>query len=179
MKKFLIICLLFSMVSCNKSDDKKGIDASHSGYNGNTVKSGDIARIKTVHGNVLFRFFPDKAPNTVKRIKELIKSKFYDGIIFHRVVPGFVAQGGDPTGTGTSGSGKNLKAEFNDLKHIPGALAMARAQSVDSADSQFYITMGTFPHLDNKYTIFGFVTKGMDVVKKISQGDKMISVTLE
>ncbi len=141
--------------------------------------SNQLARLKTAHGDIMIKFLPNKAPNTVKRIKELIKKNFYKGIVFHRVIKGFVAQGGDPTGTGTSGSGKKLKAEFNDEKHVPGSIAMARSSSPDSADSQFYISLGTHPHLDNKYTVFAKVQKGMDVAYKIKQGDKIISFTLE
>ena len=134
--------------------------------------------IKTVHGDIIFKFYPQKAPNTVKRISELIKQKFYDGLIFHRVVPGFVIQGGDPEGTGRGGSGKNLKAEFSDIKHVQGTVAMARASDPDSADSQFYIALGTIPHLDNQYTVFGQVTTGLELLGKISQGDAIVSMTL-
>lgn len=137
------------------------------------------ARIKTVHGDIIFTFFPKEAPNTVARIKQLISENFYNGLTFHRVIPGFVIQGGDPRGNGTGGSGKNLKAEFNKLKHTPGILAMARSQDVDSADSQFYISLGTHPHLDGKYTIFGKVIEGLDVATKVAPNDKMISITLE
>ncbi len=137
------------------------------------------ARIKTIHGDIVFAFYPDKAPNTVKRISELIKEGFYDGLIFHRVVAGFVVQGGDPTGTGRGGSGKKLKAEFSDLKHEKGSVAMARSMDVDSADSQFYIALNPAPHLDGQYTIFGKVVEGIDTLDKIVQGDKMISVSLE
>lgn len=137
------------------------------------------ARIKTIHGDIVIKFLPSKAPNTVKRIKHLIKEKFYNGLTFHRVIPGFVIQGGDPKGNGTGGSGVKLKAEFNDLKHVPGTVAMARSQNINSADSQFYISTGTHSHLDKKYTIFAKVIKGMDTVKSISKGDKMILVKLE
>ena len=110
------------------------------------------ATLKTVHGDIVFKFYPQKAPNTVARIIELIQQDFYNGIIFHRVVPNFVVQAGDPDGTGMGGSGKKLKAEFNDLQHIKGTVAMARAQDPDSADSQFYIALATLPHLDKNYT---------------------------
>lgn len=136
-------------------------------------------RIKTVHGDIVVKLLEKKAPNTVKRIKELIKSKFYNGLKFHRVIKDFVVQGGDPKGNGTGGSGTKLKAEFNDEKHVLGTVAMARSQNINSADSQFYISLGVHPHLDNKYTVFGKVTKGIEVVKKVKQNDKMILVTLE
>ncbi|PIP90843.1 MAG: peptidyl-prolyl cis-trans isomerase [Bdellovibrionales bacterium CG12_big_fil_rev_8_21_14_0_65_38_15] len=137
------------------------------------------ATIKTVHGNIVFKFYPNKAPNTVNRIVELIKTGFYDGLIFHRVVPNFVAQGGDPTGTGTGGSGKKLKAEFNDIQHIRGTVAMARASEPDSADSQFYIALTTLPHLDGNYTVFGQVVEGLDLLDKIQKDDKMLNVVVE
>ncbi len=135
--------------------------------------------IETSYGNIEAELFPEDAPKTVERITELVKKGFYNGLTFHRVVPGFVVQGGDPKGNGTGGSGKNLKAEFNSKKHVEGTLAMARAADPDSADSQFYIALGTIPHLDNQYTVFGQVTKGMDAVKKIKMGDKMIKVTVK
>ena len=149
-----------------------------------TNKKSDLsikrqARIKTIHGDITFNFYEKEAPNTTKRIKELISKGFYNGLTFHRVIPGFVIQGGDPKGNGTGGSGKKLTAEFNEHKHIPGSIAMARSSDPNSADSQFYISLGTHPHLDNLYTIFGFVKEGMEVARKIKPADKMISVTLE
>lgn len=135
--------------------------------------------LKTTQGTIKFKFYTQDAPNTVNRIVELINQGFYNGLIFHRVVPGFVIQGGDPQGTGVGGSGQNLKAEFNDRKHVEGTVAMARAQDPDSADSQFYISLGTHPHLDHSYTVFGQVIEGMDVARKIQVGDKMVSVIIE
>jgi len=137
------------------------------------------ATIKTVHGNIVFRFYPEKAPNTTRRISNLIKKSFYDGLIFHRVIPNFVIQTGDPMGNGQGGSGTLLKAEFNDLSHIRGTVSMARKQSnIDSADSQFFIALKSLPHLDGKYTIIGQVTEGLPLVDKIQRGDKIISLTL-
>ena len=135
--------------------------------------------IETAYGNIVIEFYPNEAPKTVKRISELVAQGFYNGLTFHRVVPGFVVQGGDPKGNGTGGSGQNLPAEFNKHKHVEGTLAMARSSDPNSADSQFYIALGTIPHLDNQYTVFGQVKSGMDAVKKIKQGDKMTKVTLE
>ncbi len=135
--------------------------------------------VTTTQGVVKFKFYPKDAPNTVKRLIELINQGFYNGLTFHRVVPNFVVQGGDPQGNGSGGSGQKLKAEFNDRKHIEGAVAMARAADPDSADSQFYITLGPQPHLDKSYTVFGQVTEGMDVVRKLQVGDKMTSVVVE
>ncbi len=131
-------------------------------------------KFETTQGVIEIRFFPKDAPNTVRRIVELMKSGFYNGIKFHRVVPDFVVQGGDPTGTGGGGSGQKLKAEFNQRKHKPGSIAMARTPDPDSADSQFYICLNDLPQLDGAYTVFGQVVKGMDVVKKIKMGDKII-----
>jgi cyclophilin family peptidyl-prolyl cis-trans isomerase len=133
----------------------------------------------TTQGIIKFKFYPQDAPNTSKRIVQLINQGFYNGLTFHRVVPGFVIQGGDPTGTGAGGSGQKLKAEFNSRHHIEGTVAMARAADADSADSQFYISLGTHPHLDRNYTVFGQVTEGIDVARKIKVGDKMNWVIIE
>ena len=139
-----------------------------------------LIQLKT--GTVEIELYPAKAPKTVARIKELARKGFYNGIVFHRVIPGFMAQTGDPTGTGTGGSGERLKAEFNDIPHVRGVVSMARAQDPDSADSQFFIVTKDSNFLDGTYTAFGKVTKGMEFVDKIAQGeppanpDKMISV---
>lgn len=122
-------------------------------------------------GRVVIELFPDKAPNHVARIKELARQKFYDGIVFHRVIDGFMAQTGDPTGTGMGGSGKNLKAEFNDVSHVRGVVSMARAASPDSADSQFFIVLKDSTFLDKQYTVWGKVTSGMEFVDKIKKGN--------
>lgn len=135
--------------------------------------------MQTSKGVVKFKFYSQDAPNTVARMVALIQQKFYDGLAFHRVVPGFVVQGGDPLGNGTGGSGQKLKAEFNKRRHLEGTVAMARAADPDSADSQFYIALGQHPHLDGSYTVFGQVTEGMDAVRKLAVGDKMISVRIE
>ena len=135
--------------------------------------------IQTTKGLIKFKFYPKDAPETVNRIAELINQGFYNGLSFHRVVPDFVIQGGDPLGNGTGGSGHHLKAEFNSRRHIEGAVAMARAQDPDSADSQFYIALKTLPSLDHNYTVFGQVIEGMDVVRSIQVGDKMTVVRIE
>ncbi len=135
--------------------------------------------MKTTEGVIRFKFYPNDAPNTSKRIAELINQGFYNGLSFHRVVPGFVAQGGDPTGTGAGGSGTRLKAEFSDRKHVDGTVAMARAADPDSADSQFYIVLGTHSHLDHSYTVFGQLIEGIDVAHKLQVGSKMLSVVIE
>ena len=123
-------------------------------------------------GKVLIELFPDKAPKTVARIKELARQKFYDGIVFHRVIDGFMAQTGDPTGTGMGGSGKNLNAEFNDTPHVRGVVSMARAQDPNSADSQFFIVFKDSKFLDGQYTAFGKVIEGMQYVDNIKKGSE-------
>ncbi len=123
-------------------------------------------------GRVVIELRPDLAPNHVKRIKELTRKGFYNGVVFHRVIDGFMAQTGDPTGTGMGGSGEKLKAEFNKEPHKRGALSMARAQDPDSADSQFFIVLADSNFLDNQYTVWGKVTKGMEFVDMIKKGDK-------
>jgi peptidylprolyl isomerase/peptidyl-prolyl cis-trans isomerase B (cyclophilin B) len=130
-------------------------------------------------GEIRIELFPEDAPKTVESFIALSKKGFYDGLTFHRIVPGFVAQGGDPKGDGTGGPGYTLKAEFNKRKHLRGTVAMARSQSPDSAGSQFYICFAPAPHLDSNYTIFGQVTSGMDVVDRLKVGDKMKSVKIE
>ena len=123
-------------------------------------------------GTVKIEMRPDKAPNHVARIKELVRSHFYDGTIFHRVIDGFMAQGGDPTGTGMGGSKlPNLKAEFNDLPHLRGVASMARSQSPDSANSQFFVVLAPSQFLDGQYTVWGRVSEGMDAVDGIAKGE--------
>ena len=121
-------------------------------------------------GRVEIALRPDLAPNHVARIKELAREGFYDGLTFHRVTEGFVAQTGDPTGTGTGGSGKNLKAEFSDAPHHRGALSMARTPDPDSADSQFFICLDECRFLDRQYTLWGEVVSGMEHVDRIKKG---------
>ena len=126
--------------------------------------------LDTEYGRVVIDLRPDVAPNHVARVKELAREGFYDGIVFHRVIDGFMAQTGDPTGTGTGGSGQHLDAEFSDEKHLRGTLSMARSSDPNSADSQFFIVFKTAPWLDGQYTIWGQVTDGMDAVDKIKMG---------
>ena len=123
-------------------------------------------------GRVVIQLLPEIAPKHVERVKLLARKGFYDGIVFHRVIEGFMAQGGDPTGTGTGGSGLgNLKAEFNATRHfLRGTVGAARAASPDSADSQFYIMFAPAPHLDGQYPIWGQVISGMEFVDKIKRG---------
>jgi peptidyl-prolyl cis-trans isomerase B (cyclophilin B) len=129
-------------------------------------------------GEITIAFYPQDAPKTVENFVTLSKKRFYDGLTFHRVEPGFVVQGGDPRGDGTGDPGYKIKAEFNKQKHVRGTVAMARAQNPDSAGSQFYICLAAAPFLDGNYTVFGIVTAGMDVVDRIKKGDKMKSVKI-
>lgn len=124
-------------------------------------------------GRVVIELRPDLAPNHVARIKELVRQGYYDGLKFHRVIPGFMAQTGCPQGTGTGGSGQKLKAEFSREKHLRGTCSMARAASPDSADSQFFIMFDASPHLDGKYSIWGQVVEGMDFVDNIKKGSSL------
>src|SRR5215472_11746989 len=127
--------------------------------------------LTTKHGKVVIRLHPDWAPKTVAQIKTLTKRKFYDGIVFHRVIPGFMAQTGDPTGTGSGGSDlPNIPAEFNQTHFARGIVGMARSSDPDSANSQFFIMFADGDFLDGKYTAFGEVVSGMDVVDKIKAG---------
>ena len=132
------------------------------------------AVIETKFGNIELRFFPDVAPNHVNNFIELAKKSFYDGTIFHRVIPGFMIQGGDPNSKehdksrhGMGGPGYTVRAEFNEKPHKKGALSMARSANPDSAGSQFFICVADTPFLDRQYTVFGEVVSGMDVVDKI------------
>jgi len=122
-------------------------------------------------GRLVIELRPDLAPGHVARIKELARQGFYDGIAFHRVIEGFMAQTGDPRGDGTGGSGKKLKAEFSKEKHVRGTASMARAQAPDSADSQFFICFKPAPYLDSKYTVWGQVVSGMEHIDAIKKGD--------
>ena len=120
-------------------------------------------------GLVVIETYPEKAPKTVKRIVELSKKGFYDGLTFHRVISGFMAQGGDPQGNGTGGSGQNIVAEFNDIKHERGIVSMARSNEINSADSQFFICYDSHPFLDGKYTAWGNI-QGMNLIERIPEG---------
>ena len=124
-------------------------------------------------GRVVIQLRPDIAPNHVARIKELVRQGYYDGLTFHRVIPGFMAQTGDPRGDGTGGSGKHLKAEFSKTPHVRGTVSMARANDPDSGDSQFFICFDTASFLDGKYTVWGQVVSGMESVDKIKAGTQV------
>ena len=135
-------------------------------------KKEDLIYLDLQHGRVVIETRSDLAPNHVKRIKELVSEGFYDGIVFHRVIEGFMAQTGDPKGDGTGGSDKpDLKAEFSKANHGRGAVSMARTQNPDSANSQFFICFGDASFLDEQYTIWGQVIEGMEFVDQIKRGD--------
>ena len=138
------------------------------------AQSNEVAVIDTTLGKIEIGFFADKAPGHVKNFKDLANQKFYDGTTFHRVIPGFMIQGGDPNSKsddrsthGTGGPGYSIKAEFNDVPHKRGVLSMARSQDPDSAGSQFFIVVKDSPFLDGQYTVFGEVLNGMDVADQI------------
>ena len=122
-------------------------------------------------GRVVIQMLPDIAPKHVARIKQLVREGFYNGIIFHRVIPGFMAQTGDPTGTGTGGSGQKLPAEFSKEPFVRGTIGMARTQDPNSGDSQFFIMFAPAPHLNGQYTVWGKVISGMEYVDKIAPGE--------
>ena len=143
-------------------------------------KANPVIKITTDKGEMVLELFPEVAPKHVESMLKLIRDGFYNGLAFHRVVPGFVIQGGCPnskegaTGMpGTGGPGYNLPAEFNARKHLKGTLAMARSNDPNSAGSQFYICLDAIPHLDNQYTVFGQLVLGHDVPEKIKQNDRM------
>src|SRR4051812_33134298 len=131
----------------------------------------DTMILETTKGKVVIAMRPDLAPNHVARIKELVRDGFYDGIVFHRVIDGFMAQTGCPHGTGTGGSGKKLKAEFNAEPHVRGAVSMARANDPNPGDSQFFIVFDDASSLDRQYTLWGQVTEGMENVDQIKRGE--------
>ncbi len=148
------------------------------------AKPEDTMVLETTQGKVVIAMRPDLAPGHVTRIKELVRDGFYDGIVFHRVIEGFMAQTGCPHGTGTGGSGQKLKAEFNKEPHRRGTVSMARAQNPNSGDSQFFICFDDASFLNGQYTVWGEVIEGMENVDKIKRGepvqnpDKIVSAKM-
>jgi len=182
-KLLLILSVILISYSCNPVNK-----ISYFGLQSSSIEDKSIpvdkrglslsyGTIKTVHGAITVKFFPKKAPKSVQRFLQLIQTGFYDGLSFHRAIKNFIIQSGDPTDSGFGGSGVKLKQEFNNSPHIKGTLALARDKNPDSADSQFYIALSTLPHLNGNYTVIGQVTKGFNVLDKISKGDKIISFT--
>ncbi len=149
------------------------------------TSTGNTLILETTKGKVAIVMRPDLAPGHVARIKELVRDGFYDGVAFHRVINGFMAQTGCPQGTGTGGSGRKLKAEFSQEKHERGTVSMARATNPDSGDSQFFICFAELPWLNGQYTVWGKVIEGMENVDKIKRGepvadpDRILSAKLE
>ena len=171
MRRLLLFCVV-AVMTVAASGSAGAADLSG-------VNKDDVLYLDLKDGRVTILLRPDKAPNTVKRIKELVRQHFYDGLKFHRVIDGFMAQTGDPNGDGTGGSGQKLKAEFNDLPHVRGAVSMARAADPDSADSQFFICLAPAFYLDGQYTVFGRVIDGMEYVDHIKKGDPDNNGTVE
>ena len=175
LKAISIIILISFTLGCLSDNNAVNTEKNQS----ITSQENRIATIVTDKGTIKFELYEKEAPITTKNFIELAQIGFYDGLTFHRVMPGFVIQGGDPKGDGTGGSGKTIPLEINKtLTHKKGAVAMARSQNPDSASSQFYITLEDAKQLDNSYAIFGQVIEGQDVVEKITKGDKMIKVTV-
>jgi peptidyl-prolyl cis-trans isomerase B (cyclophilin B) len=145
------------------------------------AKEAETARVRisTDKGDIVFSFYPGDAPQHSAAFIKLARAGFYDGLTFHRVEPGFVIQGGDPSGNGTGGPGYQLDAEFNEHPHLKGTVAMARAASPNSGGSQFYICLDDAPFLNRQYTVFGHVVEGQSVVDAIRRGDVMTTVTVE
>ena len=146
--------------------------------------AGQTLLLETSQGQVEIKMLPELAPKHVARITELASNGFYDGIIFHRVIPGFMAQTGDPDGTGMGGSGQKLEAEFTDYEYRDGTVGMARSMNPNSGDSQFFICFEGCGHLTGQYTVWGQVERGMDTVRKIAIGeppadpDKIVSASI-
>jgi cyclophilin family peptidyl-prolyl cis-trans isomerase len=153
----LLVLLSFITVACTMADN---------------ISSEKCMVLTLRYGDVMIKLRPDLAPHHVERMIELTNEKFYDGVVFHRVIKGFMAQTGDPTGTGSGGSGKKIRAEFSKESHVRGVVSMARAASVDSADSQFFIVLKDSRFLDGQYTVFGQVVKGMEFVDLIKKGNE-------
>jgi peptidyl-prolyl cis-trans isomerase B (cyclophilin B) len=177
----LMVCLPLLAAPASADEGKEpgaaGSPKAEAKQGSKNVKQGAVITMEK-GGEIVIDFYPEDAPKTVENFVTLARKGFYDGLTFHRVEPGFVAQGGDPSGNGTGGPGYTIKAEFNKQKHVRGTVAMARTQDPDSAGSQFYICFKPAPFLDGQYTVFGIVTKGMDVVDRIKVGDRMKSVRI-
>ncbi len=170
----LVIVAPIAMAQTNSPDQAKNSKVSALPEGLKLEKATNpVIMISTQRGDMVLELFPDSAPKHVESMLNLIKKGFYNGLIFHRVIAGFVIQGGCPEGTGMGGPGYTLPAEFNKRNHLKGTLAMARSQNPNSAGSQFYICLAPQPHLDGSYTVFGQLRSGEDVPDKIRKGDKM------
>lgn len=179
MKKIIGIFLTFTLIICGLcgcgSDDST---PSKQNAGGDSTRHAEIT-IKD-YGTIKLELYEDKAPITVQNFVKLVNDGFYDGLTFHRIISGFMIQGGDPNGNGTGGSGENIKGEFsengveNDISHVRGVISMARSQDNDSASSQFFIMHQKGTHLDGKYAAFGKVTEGIEIVDKICEDTEVI-----
>lgn len=183
MKRFVTILVLIALVvlSLGCTDNEQTVnDTQPSDESVSETASGNrIATIETEKGIIKFELYEKRAPITTANFIKLAESGFYDGLIFHRIISGFMIQGGDPQGTGFGGSDETINLEIHpELRHTDGAVAMARSNDRNSASSQFYITMGPQSFLDDNYAVFGQVIEGKDVVRQIVKGDKMLKVTI-
>lgn len=158
-KGFFKIALVIGILGCFTMANAKDRDLENTLY------------LDLKDGRVVIQLRPDLAPKHVERIKELVRKGFYNGLKWHRVIDGFMAQTGDPTGTGAGGSGQNISAEFSNEPHVQGTVSMARASDPNSADSQWFICLDDAPHLNGQYTVWGKVIEGMENVDKIKKGD--------
>ena len=167
--------LIFTVISClNQPSDNDHLIESK-----NNVK-GQNLRLKTVHGDIIIKLHSKEAPSTVERIVSLTNKGFYNGLIFHKVIPNFILQTGDPLGTGEGGSGQKLKLELSELVQQPGSVSIARQISdPNSGDSQFFICIDGCDEVENNYTIFGQVIVGLDIAKKIQKKDRIINMTID
>lgn len=171
-----VICLLLGLVISFGQADKKEDKKEEKKTEAKPADTKEVAIIKTSEGEMVLEFWPDVAPGHVENFKKLAKKGYYDGTCFHRVIPGFMIQGGDPNtkdeskkaSWGQGGPGYTIKAEFNSRKHVRGILSMARTPDPNSAGSQFFICHADAPSLDNQYTVFGKLIKGLDVLDKIA-----------
>lgn len=185
----LVLVVLIALVIINKNKEEKKVEEMlniNYEVEGNEISLDQyltenpvVAMYIEDYGSVVVELYPNVAENTVNNFISLVKSGFYDNNTFHRLIPGFVLQGGDPTGTGTGGPGYHIKGEFsangvkNDLKHTKGVLSMARSQEMDSAGSQFFIMLGEATHLDGQYAAFGKVIDGMETIERIEKLERV------
>lgn len=170
------LLLLFALVGLSAGQVSHSSQAAPKIPDGLDPENTLILTLKD--GPVIIKLRPDLAPKTVARIKELTRDKFYDGLLFHRVIENFMAQTGDPRGTGTGGSGLNVPAEFSNVPFRRGTVGMARAASVNSGDSQFFICLSAADGLNGQYTVFGQVVLGMEAVDKIKLGERSMNGTV-
>ena len=175
--RIAFICLFLALASPAFAQEKKHKSWDREPEMKIDVEKVYVARMETTEGPIVLELYPKQAPHHVNSFVFLAKEGYYDGVIFHRVIPGFMIQGGDPTGTGQGGPGYKLKQEFNSTHHARGILSAARTQDPNSAGSQFFLMHGDAPHLDNQYTAYGKVVEGMETVDKIANAPVVDTVT--